>query len=73
MHKEVLNVHNFNPRPRKEGDPRFIVYIILRLCISIHALVKRATQRNNGFSRDSEYFNPRPRKEGDQSDGAHTI
>ena len=34
---------NFNPRPRKEGDSRFIVYIITYLCISIHALVKRAT------------------------------
>ena len=32
----------FNPRPREEGD-RFIVYIIPFLCISIHALVKRAT------------------------------
>ena len=33
---------DFNPRPREEGD-RFIVYIITCLCISIHALVKRAT------------------------------
>ena len=34
---------HFNPRPREEGDSRFIVYIITYLCISIHALVKRAT------------------------------
>ena len=33
----------FNPRPREEGDLVFIVYIIPCLCISIHALVKRAT------------------------------
>ena len=35
---------DFNPRPREEGD-RFIVYIITYLRISIHALVKRATAR----------------------------
>ena len=33
----------FNPRPREEGDLSFIVYIIPPFCISIHALVKRAT------------------------------
>ena len=42
----------FNPRPREEGDSRFIVYIITDFCISIHALVKRATENeeiNNDY------------------------
>ena len=33
---------HFNPRPRKEGDPRNSTLSILN-AISIHALVKRAT------------------------------
>ena len=58
-------VLDFNPRPRKEGDLSFIVYIILRLCISIHALVKRATSFHCLYYNVPLYFNPRPRKEGD--------
>ena len=37
----------FNPRPREEGD-LFIDYIVPNLCISIHALVKRATTKSLG-------------------------
>ena len=33
--------------------------------ISIHALVKRATQRKNSKQQHTKYFNPRPREEGD--------
>ena len=42
MQATPLEVSDFNPRPRKEGDPD---YLIKRLdsIISIHALVKRAT------------------------------
>ena len=42
FHRLFFFGYDFNPRPRKEGD-RFIVYIIPPFCISIHALVKRAT------------------------------
>ncbi len=41
-HSHIKSPLSFNPRPREEGD-RFVVFIILRLCVSIHALVKRAT------------------------------
>ena len=55
----------FNPRPREEGD-RFIVYIVPNLCISIHALVKRATVKPPVTKTISSDFNPRPREEGDK-------
>ena len=54
----------FNPRPREEGD-LFIDYIVPNLCISIHALVKRATHRLSLLFKELKYFNPRPREEGD--------
>ena len=34
---------NFNPRPRKEGDALFTAPLVVKIRISIHALVKRAT------------------------------
>ena len=46
---------DFNPRPREEGDIRFVVFPLER-GISIHALVKRATmtwdyiKRHDGIS-----------------------
>ena len=39
----LYRVFVFQSTPSWRGRPRFIVYIILRHCISIHALVKRAT------------------------------
>ena len=36
-------VTDFNPRPREEGDLCARLPLYLFLCISIHALVKRAT------------------------------
>ena len=44
---------------------RFIVYIIPTPCISIHALVKRATLSLWCRLSSVYYFNPRPREEGD--------
>ena len=54
----------FNPRPREEGDnlftnPAYIAYI------SIHALVKRATNIRLRRNTAGYHFNPRPREEGD--------
>ena len=55
---------DFNPRPREEGDQSALDGGLC-LWISIHALVKRAT--NNGVIIYNNYlhFNPRPREEGD--------
>ena len=41
--------------------------------ISIHALVKRATQRNTPDGTCENDFNPRPREEGDIIDCLHRI
>ena len=62
LHFDVSD--DFNPRPREEGD---FVHLSSKipLLISIHALVKRAT---NNFEYPNIYqidFNPRPREEGD--------
>ena len=41
--KRLYQRCNFNPRPREEGD--FVLYAVkATIPISIHALVKRATQ-----------------------------
>ena len=55
----------FNPRPRKEGDSVRQVKTIVYRCISIHALVKRATSNIIVAGISLIDFNPRPRKEGD--------
>ena len=55
---------DFNPRPRKEGDKKICNELKLDF-ISIHALAKRATQKNLQRIKVRFYFNPRPRKEGD--------
>ena len=39
----------FNPRPRKEGDLNAPDNTIVLIDISIHALVKRATNVNIGY------------------------
>ena len=55
---------NFNPRPREEGDN--VIYDEGGwMYISIHALVKRATEYANQARPPSINFNPRPREEGD--------
>ena len=56
--------NNFNPRPRKEGDP-VLMLLMMIMRISIHALVKRATKILSYWFTFLSYFNPRPRKEGD--------
>ena len=55
---------HFNPRPREEGDK---ITKILQLLegISIHALVKRATNGDCLLPDRQQDFNPRPREEGD--------
>ena len=55
----------FNPRPRKEGDQSTKRKNAKRAYISIHALMKRATQMQLPVSDLCPYFNPRPREEGD--------
>ena len=55
----------FNPRPREEGDRYRPCRICWCCCISIHALVKRATARPALNASIAAYFNPRPREEGD--------
>ncbi len=61
--RSLPNIY-FNPRPREEGDPSRIYS--RSLCrISIHALVKRATQQAQSLQSILKYFNPRPREEGD--------
>ena len=58
---------DFNPRPREEGDSRLHRGLEFFSCISIHALVKRATVCAQAFAIFiKENFNPRPREEGDQ-------
>ena len=54
----------FNPRPREEGDP-IMFNVSVGQCISIHALVKRATAVPVVFIDKFNDFNPRPREEGD--------
>ena len=56
---------NFNPRPREEGDAE-ILERKFKLCISIHALVKRATNFEAQTHKIYGHFNPRPREEGDR-------
>ena len=57
---------HFNPRPRKEGDLQSLIKRLMITAISIHALVKRATEPLHNVSESYMYFNPRPRKEGDR-------
>ena len=45
---------------------KYIKKINQRLAISIHALVKRATNRCKWQLPESSNFNPRPREEGDK-------
>ena len=45
--REHLLRFYFNPRPREEGDAVFITIIVDIVSISIHALVKRATNLFN--------------------------
>ena len=54
----------FNPRPREEGDARKVVKEMSNM-ISIHALVKRATNYPGAVACPYCDFNPRPREEGD--------
>ena len=69
---------NFNPRPRKEGDRRGMTGSTHttsfqsnaswdKIFISIHALVKRATEPPVNTKDLESNFNPRPRKEGDDA------
>ena len=60
----IQHAIDFNPRPRKEGDPVTKDYIFTTE-ISIHALAKRATFCQNMAIQHAIDFNPRPRKEGD--------
>ena len=55
---------DFNPRPREEGDDSRL-YSRNFDYISIHALVKRATDNVVVLHFASYHFNPRPREEGD--------
>ena len=57
----------FQSTPSWRGRPRFIVYIIPFSCISIHALMKRATGNKNDISNPKLYFNPRTHEEGDKT------
>ena len=57
---------DFNPRPREEGD-LFGNFFRCRVLISIHALVKRATNSLSPTHLSRVDFNPRPREEGDQN------
>ena len=57
---------NFNPRPREEGDVTPAFSAVRASIISIHALVKRATQTSWKSKSAIKYFNPRPREEGDK-------
>ena len=56
---------NFNPRPREEGDHIARCNKWSQYTISIHALVKRATEEALRLPPSNFYFNPRPREEGD--------
>ena len=62
----------FNPRPRAEGDtiiyPTFIVF-----CVSIHALVQRATIYVDYGVWVVWRFNPRPRAEGDTTSKRNSL
>ena len=57
-------LYDFNPRPREEGDP-IQDPAMINICISIHALVKRATIICITINVAGNHFNPRPREEGD--------
>ena len=46
---------------------RIVICNMNSTCISIHALVKRATNKSIKIIRIKIYFNPRPREEGDLS------
>ena len=43
LRTDFIDYSYFNPRPREEGDGKLPVFKLVRLFISIHALVKRAT------------------------------
>ena len=71
-HHLSIPCNYFNPRPRKEGDKAFST-VIVNGTISIHALVKRATIRQQIHRKAWIYFNPRPRKEGDEGYSAFML
>ena len=48
---KLYTILNFNPRPREEGDT-LILFTTLASAISIHALVKRATDCGTVFDAD---------------------
>ena len=48
----TLTTIYFNPRPREEGDAKLSEIKELNPTISIHALVKRATAKNEEGRRD---------------------
>ena len=62
-----VELQDFNPLPRKEGDFDLRCNSVCRCHISIHSLVKRETCRNYTKCYGDKYFNPLPRKEGDIS------
>ena len=64
----IENGTNFNPRPREEGDGKALLRV-QDVLISIHALVKRATDYISGVACAIVNFNPRPREEGDRQSG----
>ena len=64
MRCQIKCLH-FNPRPREEGDLITVLSYIITICISIHALVKRATSPAFLLICHKSDFNPRPREEGD--------
>jgi len=55
----------FNPRPRVEGDPIFLLPVRSRRKVSIRALAWRATAGVSSEIGNFFGFNPRPRVEGD--------
>ena len=61
-----VELQDFNPLPRKEGDFDLRCNSVCRCHISIHSLVKRETATMSVHCANASYFNPLPRKEGDQ-------
>ncbi len=60
-----VELQDFNPLPRKEGDFDLRCNSVCRCHISIHSLVKRETATMSVHCANASYFNPLPRKEGD--------
>ena len=61
--------HLFQSTPSWRGRLPQSLSTSPHIFISIHALVKRATWKNQEGVADESNFNPRPREEGDQTDG----